>query len=73
MADAVVLASAILAVGGTAVTGICKWRPSGSNGFMPKSLCDERSGAIQENIREIKLIQQEIFKEIKELRNSRNI
>lgn len=68
MADAVVLGCGILGVSGTAITGICKWRPRGANGFMLKSLCNERSQSIKEDIAEIKVTQHNIFKEIKELR-----
>ncbi len=66
--NAIAFSTLIVTGGGIAITGICKLKPHKINGFMPKALCDERSGAIQEDIREIKDIQQKIFDEIKELR-----
>ena len=44
MADAIVLGPAILGFSGVVITGILRFKPA--NGFMPKTLCDERSGAI---------------------------
>jgi len=67
MADAVVLGPAILGFSGVVITGILRFKPS-TNGYMPKTLCDERSGAIQGDIKEIKEIQGKIFDEIRELR-----
>jgi len=59
--NAIAFSTLIVTGGGIAITGICKMKPPKSNGFMLKSLCDERSGAIQEDIREIKDMQQRIF------------
>ncbi|MBW2645078.1 MAG: hypothetical protein JRE23_02665 [Deltaproteobacteria bacterium] len=66
--DALAFSTMIVTGGGIAITGICKMKSPKSNGFMPKSLCDERSGAIQDDIKEIKDMQQRIFDKIDKLR-----
>ena len=66
MADAVVLGPAILGFSGVVITGILRFKPS-TNGYIPKTLCDERSQGIKEDIAEMKITQHSIFKEIKEL------
>ena len=66
--DPMTMSSAILGFSGVAITAICKWRPSGTNGHMSKALCDERSAHIAESIVRIENTQDKIFAEIKELR-----
>jgi len=66
--NAIAFSTMIVTGGGIAITGICKMKPPRSNGFMSKSLCDERSGAIQDDIKEIKDMQQRIFDKIDKLR-----
>ena len=68
MADPMILSSAILGFAGVVITGLCKWRPRGTNGYMSKSLCDERSTHIAASIARIEQTQVAIFAEIKELR-----
>jgi len=67
MADAIVLGPAILGFSGVVITGILRFKPK-TNGVMSKTLCDERSGAIQKGMDEIKTTQHEIFMELKEQR-----
>jgi len=55
MADAAVISSALLAFGGVGITGMCKWRPRGTNGFVSKNLCDERSHNIEQSVARIEL------------------
>jgi len=66
--DSITLSSAILGFSGVIITALCKWRPRGTNGYMTKSLCDERSANIAVSIARIEKTQEKIFTEIKELR-----
>ena len=66
--DPMTMSSAIIGFSGVAITAICKWRPRGTNGYMSKSLCDERSTHIAASIVRIEQTQVAIFAEIKELR-----
>jgi len=66
MADAVVLGPAILGFSGVVITGILRFKPN-TNGYMPKTLCDERSSAIQKDVTEIKETQIRIFDRIDDL------
>ena len=68
MPEAIAFGTMMLGGSGVAITGICKWRPSKTNGFMPKALCDERSQTIKDNIEEIKDTQHRIFDKIDELK-----
>ena len=52
---------------GVTLTVIHKVFPPKTNGHMLKVLCDERSGAIQEDIKEIKETQIKIFEKVDKL------
>jgi hypothetical protein len=66
--DAIVLSSAILGISGTVITALCKWRPKGTNGFMPIDRCDDRFKSLCKGIERIEETQKEIFKQIERLR-----
>lgn len=69
MADAVVLTSAILAAGGAVIAGIIKLRPRETNGFVTKIQCDDRFKFVCSGVARIEHTQEEIFRELKELRS----
>ncbi len=61
VADALAFGTIAISGSGVAITALCKWRPKGSNGYMRQDLCDERSAAIQKDIKEIKDTLKDIY------------
>jgi len=64
MGDAAIISSAVLALGGAGITGICKWRPRGTNGFVTKDVFNVIIKNIEKDISEIKKTQHDIFDKI---------
>jgi len=63
--NAIAFSTMIVTGGGIAITGICKMKPPKSNGFMLKSLCDEKSGNILASVARLEKTQADAFKEMK--------
>jgi len=66
--DPMTMSSAIIGFSGVAITAICKWRPRGTNGYVPTAQCDDRFKFVCDGIARIEHTQREMFAEIKELR-----
>jgi len=63
--NAIAFSTLIVTGGGIAITGIIKLKPQKTNGFMLKSVCDERSGNIEASIARLEKAQSDAFKEMK--------
>jgi len=67
MADAIAFGALVVSGGGVGITSICKWRPRGTNGFVSKNLCDERSHNIEQSVARIELKVDKLIDKIDEL------
>jgi len=61
MADAIAFGALVVSGGGIGITGICKWRPRGTNGFVTKDVFAVTIKNIEKDISEIKKTQHDIF------------
>lgn len=74
MPEAIALGTLFVSAGGVSITAICskyRQKPGNGNGSgngVSETLCQTRWGGVKENIDHIRKTQEDIFKELKELR-----
>lgn len=72
MPEAIALGTLFVSAGGVSITAICsKYRQKNGNGNgsgVSETLCQTRWGGVRENIDHIRHTQEDIFKELKDIR-----